>query len=524
MTPHFGRARRERLDDWKARLYASSDQSASPNNASVRRRGTPVAVEAIRNKTPRQVRSDVNAFSARYVEDWDAWLGAHRDARPQLFGRILRKWQATRPVAMRRLRAEAKHRPPFLDDLLESAAEPLRALAGLTVLTIAHRTREQDQALTTLWTIFSRLPTSGAASCVGISKAVLLLTDGRIGPAFDSQVRSKLGVGRPATCRSHSLAAGVRRTEGSVECRHVLKVTTAALVCLPFAVSLSAAPGYLWIREQASRGSLAMRLPPPTGYERISSNDWSFASWLRGLPLRGSGTPVRLFDGREKTYQGGAFGVVDIDVGSKDLQQCADAVIRLRAEYLLAAGCADRVSFDFTSGHPARWLDWRAGRRPVVSGNKVSWVLQGEPDSSYSSFRNFLNSVFTYAGSYSLARELRTVADPAAVLPGDVLIQGGFPGHAVLVADVAEDAKGRRVFLLVQSYMPAQDIHVLVNPANRGSPWFPALTEGNLVTPEWTFSYADLRRFAEPDCDVRKPDVESPNNAIQRPGRAAPRR
>jgi hypothetical protein len=157
-------------------------------------------VEAIRNKTPRQVRSAVNAFSARYVEDWEVWIGTHRDARPQRFGRILRKWQATRPMAMRRLRAEAEHRPPFLDDLLEWAAEPLHALAGLTVLTIARRTRAQDEALTTLWTIFSRLPTSGPASCVGITKAVLLLTDGRIGPAFDSQVRSKLGVGRPATC------------------------------------------------------------------------------------------------------------------------------------------------------------------------------------------------------------------------------------------------------------------------------------------------------------------------------------
>jgi hypothetical protein len=160
-----------------------------------------VAVEAIRKKTPRQVRSAVNAFSVRYVEDWDAWVCAHRDARPELFGRILRKWQATRPVAMRRLRAEAEHRPPFLDDLLKSAAEPLRALGRLTVLTVAHRTPEQDDALTALWTIFSRLPTSGAASCVGITKAILLLTDGRIGPAFDSQVRNKLGVGRPATCR-----------------------------------------------------------------------------------------------------------------------------------------------------------------------------------------------------------------------------------------------------------------------------------------------------------------------------------
>jgi len=160
-----------------------------------------VAVEGIRNHTPRQVRSAVSAFSAQYAKDWDDWVGADRDARPQLFGRILRRWQATRPVAMRRLRAEADHRPPFLDDLLESAEEPVWVLGGLTVLTIAQRTREQDEALNTLWKIFSRLPTSRAASCVGITKAVLLLTDGRIGPAFDSQVRSKLGVGRPATCR-----------------------------------------------------------------------------------------------------------------------------------------------------------------------------------------------------------------------------------------------------------------------------------------------------------------------------------
>jgi hypothetical protein len=160
-----------------------------------------VAIEAIRNKTPRQVRTDVSDFAVRYVDDWDAWVAADGDARPELFGRILRKWQATRPLAMRRLRAEAEHKAPFLDDLLESAAEPLRALTDLSVLTIAQRAPAQDEALTTLWAIFSRLPTSGVASCVGITKAILLLTDGRMGPAFDSQVRRRLGVGRPVTCR-----------------------------------------------------------------------------------------------------------------------------------------------------------------------------------------------------------------------------------------------------------------------------------------------------------------------------------
>jgi hypothetical protein len=160
-----------------------------------------VPVESIRNKTPGQVRAAVNGFAARYVADWDAWLAAPSYARPELFGRILRKWQATRPFAMRRLRAEAQHGAPFLDDLLESATEPVAMLGDLTVLTVAQRTPQQDGALAALWEIFSHLPTTGLASCVGITKALLLLTDGRIGPAFDAQVRAKLGIGRPATYR-----------------------------------------------------------------------------------------------------------------------------------------------------------------------------------------------------------------------------------------------------------------------------------------------------------------------------------
>jgi len=160
-----------------------------------------VAIEAIRNKTPEQLRAAVSGFAVRYVEDWEAWLAARRDARPELFGRILRRWQATRPLAMRRLKVEAEHGAPFLDDLLESAADPLFTLGDLTLLTLPQRAPGQEEALTALWHIFSQLPTSGSASGVGISKAILLLTDGRIGPAFDSQVRAKLGLGRSMTCR-----------------------------------------------------------------------------------------------------------------------------------------------------------------------------------------------------------------------------------------------------------------------------------------------------------------------------------
>jgi len=258
-------------------------------------------------------------------------------------------------------------------------------------------------------------------------------------------------------------------------------------------------PPYPWRAGPGDGDTLAARIPPPPGYERVAAEDGSFATWLRGLPLRPPGTEVRLFDGRRKAYQDGAFAVVDIDVGARDLQQCADAVMRLRAEWLRAAGREDDVVFRLTSGDPAPWPRWRDGLRLDVAGRRVAWVRRGAPDSSYACFRRYLDAVFTYAGSASLARDLEAVADPASVRPGDVFVRGGFPGHAVLVADAAEDPGGRRVFLLLQSYMPAQDVHVLVDPADPGTPWYPVRPDAALVTPEWTFAWSELRRFPRVD-------------------------
>ncbi len=37
-------------------------------------------------------------------------------------------------------------------------------------------------------------------------------------------------------------------------------------------------------------------------------------------------------------------------VGKRDLQQCADAVMRLRAEYLLSVKADDKIAFHATDG------------------------------------------------------------------------------------------------------------------------------------------------------------------------------
>ena len=107
--------------------------------------------------------------------------------------------------------------------------------------------------------------------------------------------------------------------------------------------------------------------------------------------------------------------------------------------------------------------------------------------------------VFADAGSASLQAELSKLSPNNAPLrPGDVLIQGGYPGHAVIVLDVAEGAGGKQWILLGQSYMPAQQFHVLKNPRNEAlSPWYDtADLAGGLQTPEWRpFSRGDVRRF-----------------------------
>jgi len=268
-------------------------------------------------------------------------------------------------------------------------------------------------------------------------------------------------------------------------------------LCLFAIASLAEPKDYLWLGKREPTARIATATPPPEGYERVEVTAESFANWLRHLPLKENGTPVYLYDGRKKGNQGAHFAVVDIDTGTRDLQQCADAVIRLRGEYLYSRGLYSSIHFNFTSGDEASFTKWAAGYRPKVDNNKVQWVKNADEDSSYRNFRRYLTTVFVYAGTYSLSRELKSRKNIHDMAIGDIFIEPGFPGHAVIVVDMAENKEnGAKVFLLAQSFMPAQDIHVLKNPNNAGlSPWY-ALDFGRILrTPEWQFKDTDLRYF-----------------------------
>ena len=150
-----------------------------------------VQVAAIRHWSASDFRRAVDGFAAEYVVDWNVWLSTPASRRAFEFGRILRRWQATRPRTMRRSREEAAHGAPFLDDLLAMAS--LRHIASLETSSMRTRTQEENRALHRVWSTFEGLPVDGRATCVGITKATMLATDGRIGPALDSNLQNAIG-------------------------------------------------------------------------------------------------------------------------------------------------------------------------------------------------------------------------------------------------------------------------------------------------------------------------------------------
>jgi hypothetical protein len=210
----------------------------------------------------------------------------------------------------------------------------------------------------------------------------------------------------------------------------------------------------------------------PPGYKRIQEDNDSFGAWLRKISLR-KDKRVYLFNGLPKRSQRAQFAVLDISVGNKDLQQCADAVMRLRAEYLFSQKKYDQIEFRDNANKAYKW-----------SGG-----------ADHSAFGKYLDKVFGMCGSASLEKQLKRVAFQD-IRAGDVLIKGGFPGHAMIVVDVAINSKGNKVFMLAQSYMPAQDIHIVRNPADdKLNPWYEVTNEKEIITPEWEFTNEQLRRW-----------------------------
>ena len=241
---------------------------------------------------------------------------------------------------------------------------------------------------------------------------------------------------------------------------------------------------YIWKGGPATNRNNYERIgsiPPPKGYERIPGSDPAFTAYLRSLPLKPKGSRVMLFTGGKANLQATAYAVVDLPLLSND-EQCADCCMRLRGEYLYQAKRYGDIRFNDVNGKALRY----------------------EGGASRKSFERYMRRVYGVASTYSLSHSLprRELCD---IEPGDVFvftagsIKFGIKttlGHAIMVADVAENSEGRKVFLLVEGSTPAQDIHVMRNFTSPfRSPWYSLDDKADRLMLSALFEEDELRHW-----------------------------
>lgn len=242
--------------------------------------------------------------------------------------------------------------------------------------------------------------------------------------------------------------------------------------------------------------TIAERVSVPEGFERVKVDSSSFQFYIRHQHLKPFGSKVINYNGEPYFYQLGHVGVLGVDVPSNGLQQCADALMRLRSEFLWDTNQKNKIGFEFTSGDYCSWTRYAEGYRPKINGNDVRFLKTAQANHSKANFYKYLNLIYTYSGTMSLNNELKAVSSIEDLQIGDMLIVGGFPGHVVMIADIATSAIGERLFLLIQGNTPAQSIHLLKNLENPSiSPWYNLDINSEIYVPGFTFASSKFVRF-----------------------------
>jgi hypothetical protein len=222
--------------------------------------------------------------------------------------------------------------------------------------------------------------------------------------------------------------------------------------------------------------------------EKYDVNSWQY--FLQHLPVVDK--PIVDYKGNAISYQQKHVGIIPYDVGTSDLQQCADALMRLRAEYLFQQKRYNEIGFHFVSRDYYSWNDYCKGLRPVAKGGGVKFVTASASEKNHESLRRYLDIVYSYASTISLAKELKTVNDFEI---GTIIIHAGSPGHCFIIIDEATNKEGEKVYKLAEGYTPAQSIYVLRNLDEDGiSPWY-KLKKGIIETASYRFENYKLGKF-----------------------------
>ena len=244
-------------------------------------------------------------------------------------------------------------------------------------------------------------------------------------------------------------------------------------------------------------GTQASAIAPPEGFVRVPADENSFLHFMRNMPVWTSGSSIMTYDGRAISSVNAA-AVYTLSLPEKDLQQCADTVIRLWSEYFYATKQYDRIAFTYSNGFRTNYTDWSNGWRYVSCINWTVRMKLAGKDDSLQQMRNYLQSVMNYAGTLSLEAESHPITVQEA-RTGDIICKGGAPGHVVMIVDEAENAAGERCFLLAQGFMPSQSAHIIAGYGDQADPWY---TEAELSADPirlscYTFGAESIRRWKD---------------------------
>jgi len=235
---------------------------------------------------------------------------------------------------------------------------------------------------------------------------------------------------------------------------------------------------------------------PSADYHRIRAEPGSFAAWLRQLPLKKCNLPVLDYRGRIfKTTGDSVVGfIVDLDIKGRRLEQCMDILVRLYADYLWQSRQVADLVLPLPGGYRLAWADWRKGFRPSFKGIEVQLNLSTKADSSETSFRRFLNTVFAESHTQQFYYAYKPIA-PEKVAIGDFIVKKGTKGHAVIVADMAVNQHGDLIALVGNGDTPACQFF-LIN-SKKDQIWVPLqFDRENLPLPlRRKMCWDGLRRF-----------------------------
>lgn len=240
------------------------------------------------------------------------------------------------------------------------------------------------------------------------------------------------------------------------------------LVCGLGAFFLLNPQHFLQQKEEKTIGDIRA----PWGYTKVECKEGTMGAWLRELPLKKPGTPIKLYTGGLARMQWLGYAVVDVPLLSNN-EQCADVCMRLRGEYLYSQGKYAQIQFTSLGG------------KKMAYGGGIS----------RKAFEKYMREVFGSCNTKSLYQSLEQ-RNPEDIQPGDVLVyparKGRKYGHAIIVVDVAKNKKGDIMIMCAEGNTPARDMHIVRN--KRGA-WVKLSTKGDNHVGPFRFEQDNLRKW-----------------------------